>query len=191
MVAAASEEGRLAINGMSEYARDAKNANSALLVQVFPEDFEDDHPLSGMHLQRKIEEKAFVVGGGGYQAPTQTVGSFLGKGGANGIAPSYQPSTKRSDLHEVLPAFMTEALEEAIPAMGRKLKGFDRKDAVLTAVESRSSSPVRIARTMDLECTMVQGVYPIGEGAGYAGGIVSAAVDGILAAEKIFAKYAK
>ena len=188
VVAAASEEGRLAVNGMSEHARDGKNANSALLVQVFPEDFGGDHPLAGAEFQRRLEEKAFQAGGGGYRAPIQTAGDFLrGDHTPLGeVSPTYRPGTAAASMDDIFPDFMTEALREALPAMGRKLKGFDRPDAVLTAVESRSSSPVRILRDERGESLAVKGVYPAGEGAGYAGGIVSAAVDGVRAAEQIF-----
>lgn len=190
VVAAASEEGRLAVNGMSEYSRDGENANSALLVQVFPEDFGSDHPLAGMHFQRKLEEKSFQAGGGNYAAPVQRVGAFLQrKAETLEVSPTYLPGTKEVDLDAIFPAFMTEAMREAIPAMAKKLKGFDRADAVLTAVESRSSSPIRILRGENGESPWAEGLYPTGEGAGYAGGIVSAAVDGISVAEKIFTKY--
>lgn len=191
VVAAASEEGRLAVNGMSEHARDGKNANSALLVQVYPEDFGSDHPLAGMYFQRRLEENAFAAGGGTYAAPVQRVGSFLKSGTAveNEVEGTYRPAVKECSMDEIFPAFMTEALREALPAMGRKLKGFDRADALLTAVESRSSSPIRIVRDKTGMSLSHTGVYPAGEGAGYAGGIVSAAVDGILAAEKIAEKY--
>lgn len=189
VVAAASEEGRLAINGMSQHARDGENANSALLVQVFPVDFGSDHPLAGMYFQRDLEEKAFALGGGSYTAPIQSVGGFLGISKESPrVCPTYRPRTKEADLSKIFPPFMTEALGEAIPVMGKKLKGFDREDAVLTAVESRSSSPVRILRNDHGESLWAKGLYPTGEGAGYAGGIISAAVDGILAAEKIFQK---
>lgn len=191
VVAAASEEGRLAVNGMSEHARDGKNANSALLVQVFPEDFGSDHPLAGMYFQRELEEKAFQMGGSDYTAPVQRVGSFLERGtvSASEVEATYRPAVKESDMDEIFPPFMTEALREALPAMGRKLKGFDREDALLTAVESRSSSPIRILRDETAMSLQKAGVYPAGEGAGYAGGIVSAAVDGIYVAEKIAEKY--
>ena len=191
VVAAASEEGRLAVNGMSEHARDGRNANSALLVQIFPEDFGSDHPLAGMLFQRELEERAFLAGGGSYTAPVQTVGNFLGNEAAAQaeVEPTYRPAVRESSLDEIFPAFMTEALREALPAMGRKLKGFDRADAVLTAVESRSSSPIRILRDKTGMSLCKQGIYPAGEGAGYAGGIVSAAVDGIFVAEKIAEKY--
>ena len=191
VVAAASEEGRLAVNGMSEHARDSKNANSALLVQVFPEDFGSEHPLAGMYFQRELEEKAFAAGGSDYTAPVQRVGSFLGTAEAEKteVEATYRPAVKESNLDDIFPAFMTEALREALPAMGRKLKGFDRADAMLTAVESRSSSPIRIVRDEKANSLKYSGVYPAGEGAGYAGGIVSAAVDGIYVAEKIAEKY--
>lgn len=188
VVAAASEEGRLAVNGMSEHARDGKNANSALLVQVFPEDFGDSHPLAGVEFQRRLEEKAFQAGGGGYCAPIQTVGDFLrgDKTPLGKVLPTYRPGTAAASMEYIFPKFMIEALREALPAMGRKLKGFDRSDAVLTAVESRSSSPVRILRDARGESRNIKGVYPAGEGAGYAGGIVSAATDGVRVAEQIF-----
>ena len=191
VVAAASEEGRLAVNGMSEHARDGRNSNSALLVQVFPEDFGSDHPLAGMYFQRELEEKAFLAGGSDYTAPVQRVGSFLKTGtfGKNEVEATYRPGVKESDMDEIFPEFMTEALREALPAMGKKLKGFDRGDALLTAVESRSSSPIRIVRDETAMSLHKAGVYPAGEGAGYAGGIVSAAVDGIYVAEKIAEKY--
>lgn len=193
VVAAASEEGRLAVNGMSEHARDGQNANSALLVQVFPEDFGSEHPLAGMYFQRVLEEKAFQAGGGNYTAPVQTVGSFLqDKENVFGqVCPTYAPKTVFADMKEIFPDFMTEAMAEALPAMGRRLKGFDRDDAVLTAVESRSSSPVRILRGEGGQSLSLTGLYPTGEGAGYAGGIVSAAVDGVVAAEHIFRRHVK
>ncbi len=191
VVAAASEEGRLAINGMSEHARDGENANSALLVQVFPEDFGSEHPLAGMYFQRELEEKAFATGGSDYTAPVQRVGGFLGTDDASEteVEATYRPAVKESNMDEIFPSFMTEALREALPAMGRKLKGFDRPDALLTAVESRSSSPIRILRDERGMSLHHSGIYPAGEGAGYAGGIVSAAVDGIYIAEKIAEKY--
>lgn len=194
VVAAASEEGMIATNGMSSYARDGENANSALLVQVFPEDFGGVHPLQGMYFQRDLEKKAFEAGGSSYIAPGQLVGDFLeGKCGELGeIKGTYQPGVVMANLKEILPDFITEALKEAIPQMGKKLKGFDRRDALMTAVESRSSSPIRILRQeTDGQSINRKGIYPTGEGAGYAGGIVSAAVDGIAAAEKIFDRYRK
>ncbi len=191
VVAAASEEGRLAVNGMSEHSRDGENANSALLVQVYPADFGSDHPLAGMYFQQELEEKAFQCGGGNYTAPVERVGSFLKRTMPviNEVEGTYRPGKKECRMDDIFPAFMTEALREALPAMGRKLKGFDRGDALLTAVESRSSSPIRILRDEKGMSLRHRGIYPAGEGAGYAGGIVSAAVDGILAAEKIAEKY--
>ena len=188
VVAAASEEGRLAVNGMSQHKRNGKNANSALLVQVFPEDFPSDSVLSGMEFQRQLEEKAFLAGGGGYGAPIQTVGDFLQQTGntLGEVEPSHRPKVAFANMDDIFPSFMTEAMREAIPAMGKRLKGFDRKDAILTAVESRSSSPVRILRNGKGQSLLAEGLYPAGEGAGYAGGIVSAAVDGIAAAEYVF-----
>lgn len=191
VVAAASEEGMIVTNGMSEHARDKENANSALLVGIGPEDFESAHPLAGMYYQRKWEKKAFEVGGGNYFAPAQLVGDFLkdqpsktmGK-----VNPSYKPGVTPADLRECLPEYVAESLKEALVALDKKLKGFAMEDAVMTGVETRSSSPIRILRDENLEST-VKGIYPTGEGAGYAGGIVSAAVDGIKVAEKIAQKY--
>ncbi len=187
VVAAASEEGRVCTNGMSEYKRDGQNANSALLVQVFPEDFQSNHPLGGMYWQRKLEEAAFLAGGENYKAPAQYLGDFMGQtdGYKKETDSTYRPGVVFTNLEEVLPPLLCDSLREAIAQMGKKLKGFDRPDAVLTAVESRSSSPVRILRGENGESMNVKGVYPAGEGAGYAGGIVSAAIDGMIAAEKI------
>ncbi len=191
VVAASSEKGRLAVNGMSEHARDGKNANAAVLVQVFPADFGSCHPLAGMYFQQDLEEKAFLAGGGDYTAPIQTVGQFLGNrnDGIKEVVPTYCPKTTFANMEDIFPPFMIEALKEAMPTFGKKLKGFDRPDAILTAVESRSSSPVRILRNVMRESVSLSGLYPIGEGAGYARGIVSAAVDGVAVAEHIFEKY--
>lgn len=189
VVAAASEERRLVVNGMSEYARDGENANSALLVQVYPEDFQSSHPLAGMEFQRELEEKAFRAGGENYFAPVQKVEDFLEKRCSSQfgmVKNTYLPNVTFAQMDEILPPFMTKAMREAIPELGKKLKGFDRPDALLTAVESRSSSPIRIVRNEYGESISIKGLYPVGEGAGYAGGIVSAAVDGILTAEKVF-----
>ncbi len=188
VVAASSEEGRLAVNGMSEYARDSENANSALLVQVNPSDFGSDDPLAGVELQRRIEEAAFKAGGGDYSAPIQRYGDFvLGRVSEceGKIKHSYRPGVRFADLNKVLPVFISDALKEAIPAMGKRLSGFDSPDAVMTGVETRSSSPVRIIRGGNGSSVSIDGLYPAGEGAGYAGGIVSAAVDGIRQAENI------
>ncbi|MEA4972028.1 hypothetical protein SDC9_85198 [bioreactor metagenome] len=189
VVAAASEEGRLVVNGMSEYARDGENANSALLVQVYPEDFESDSPLAGIEFQRRIEEKAFTAGGRNYSAPTQRyedfkLGRITKKEGS--IVHSYRPSVTFADLNNVLPKFISDSIKEAIPEMGKKLKGFDCEDALLTGVETRSSSPVRITRDPENGYSInIKGLYPAGEGAGYAGGIISAAADGIRQAENL------
>lgn len=187
VVAAASEEGRVCTNGMSYYARDKENINGALLVSVLPEDFGTDHPLGGMYLQRQLEEAAFAAGGGDYFAPCQRVEDFL-KGvpskGAGKVQPSYRPGVRWTDLHSCLPSFITETLEKAIPELGKKLHGFDDPDAVMTGIEARSSSPVKIPRDATGQ-SAVLGLYPCGEGAGYAGGIMSAAADGIRIAECI------
>ncbi len=185
VVAAASEEGMVAVNGMSEFARDAANSNSALLVGVEPGDFGSDHPLAGFEFQRQMERAAYALGGGGYHAPAQLVGDFLCDRASTGmgeVAPSYQPGVTWCDLRECLPGFVAGSLKSALPIFGRQIAGFDRYDAVLTGVESRSSSPVRLLRDSRGQSS-VAGVYPCGEGAGYAGGILSAAVDGIRCAE--------
>ena len=188
VVAAASEENRVVTNGMSEFARDKENINGALLVNVTPEDFGGDgSPLAGIAFQRQLEEAAFALGGGEYRAPAQRVEDFLAKRPSTGpgrIKPSYRPGVTWADLHDCLPAFVTDTLREALPILGRKLRGYDAPDAVLTAVESRSSSPVRIPRDPAGQ-SPIRGLYPCGEGAGYAGGILSAAADGMRAAEHI------
>lgn len=184
VVAASSEKGRLAVNGMSCFARDAENSNSALLVNVDTSDLGSDDPLAGMYLQRDIEEKAFIAGGSDYSAPVMTVGELLGTSSeTERVTPSYRPNVKKAHISEYLPDFVCQSLKEGIPEMGKKIQGFDSPDAVLTGVESRSSSPVRINRGEDLQSLTVKGLYPCGEGAGYAGGIVSAAVDGMKCAE--------
>ena len=185
VIAAASEEGGVAVNGMSEHARDAVNSNSALLVGVTPADFGSEHPLAGFRLQRKMEQAAYVLGGSNYHAPAQLVGDFMANRasvGAGDVQPSYLPGVTWTDLRECLPPFVASSLRDALPIFGRQLHGFDRPDAVLTGVESRSSSPVRLTRDSRGQ-SAVRGIYPCGEGAGYAGGITSAAVDGIRCAE--------
>lgn len=187
VVSAASEEGRVCTNGMSYHARDGRNINGALLVSVGPEDFGTDHPLGGMMLQRKLEAQVFQAGGGNYAAPCQRVGDFLAgvaSAGPGKVEPTYLPGVKWTDLHDCLPKFMTDTLEAAIPELGKKLKGFDDPDAVMTAIEARSSSPVKIPRD-ETGQSSIRGLYPCGEGAGYAGGIMSAAADGIRIAECI------
>jgi len=191
VVAAASEAGRVVTNGMSEFARDRENINGALLVNVTPEDFggSDASPLAGVAFQRRLEASAYALGGGGYRAPAQRVEDFLARRASAGpgrVLPSYRPGVTWADLHECLPPFVSEALEEALPILGRKLRGYDAPDAVLTAVESRSSSPVRILRGQDGQSAL-RGLYPCGEGAGYAGGILSAAADGMRCAEALLA----
>ncbi len=185
VMAAASETGGVAVNGMSEFARDAQNSNSALLVGVAPEDLASGDVLAGFHLQRQMEQAAFRLGGGDYRAPAQLVGDFKADRASTvfgDVAPSYRPGVTLCDLRECLPPFVAHALKGALPLLGRKLAGFDRPDALLTGVESRSSSPVRMPRDEGGE-SAVRGVYPCGEGAGYAGGIMSAAADGVRAAE--------
>ncbi len=190
VVAAASEEGGVVTNGMSNFARDGKNANSALLVNVGPSDFESDHPLAGIDFQRRLERAAFEAGGGDYKAPSQLFGDFIKnqKSAAFGeVFPTYQPGITLTNLKNILPDFISSSLQEAIVEMARKIKGFDRADAIMTGIESRSSSPVRIFRDQNM-MSNIRGLYPSGEGAGYAGGITSAAVDGIKTALAIIEK---
>lgn len=192
VVNASSEENMLVTNGMSEFARNEKNSNSALLVSVSPSDFESEHPLAGMYFQRKLENSAYMLGGENYNAPVQRVDDFINnrKGTTIGeVIPSIGPDYELTDLNTIFPKFVSESMKQGIVSMGKKLKGFDNGDAVLTAVETRSSSPIRILRnTETLQSIAVNGLYPCGEGAGYAGGIISAAVDGIKCAEKIINK---
>ncbi|MCR4804074.1 MAG: hypothetical protein K5981_00270 [Clostridia bacterium] len=235
VVASASEEGGLCTNGMSDRARDGRNADSGLLVDVRPEDFGSSHPLAGVEFQRKYERLAFELGGGDYRAPAQRVGDFLagrpsaapdealdrgdpqagsetrGPETAGPVQPTYRPGVTWTDIRKCLPAFVSDSLAEALPALGRKLHGFDAPEAVLTALEARSSSPVRIRRDerglalcdQDKSCksipddgsvavsqadkafVAIEGLYPAGEGAGYAGGIMSAAADGYRAAMRV------
>ena len=192
VVAAATEAGGVATNGMSLYARDNANANSALLVGVTPADFGSGHPLAGVEFQRIWERKAFVLGGSNYSAPLQTSGGFPGRPAVDGsgkIDPTYRPGWRFARLADCLPDYVNETLRLALPFFARRLPGFDRPDAVLTAIESRSSSPLRIVRN-DVFESNISGLYPAGEGAGYAGGIMSSAVDGLRAAEAIIRKYA-
>ena len=187
VVAAASEEGGVVTNGMSNSQRDGANANAALLVTVNPEDFPGEGPLAGMYWQRSIEQAAFRAGGCGYKAPAQLVRDFLAGRPSTGpgtVEPTYRPGVAWGDLRQVLPENITEALKEALPMLNGNLKGFAEADCVLTAPETRSSSPVRILRD-DTRQSSLKGFYPAGEGAGYAGGIMSAAVDGMQSAEAI------
>lgn len=191
VVAAQSEENTVVTNGMSNFARDNNNSNSALLVNVYPEDFGTDDVLGGIEFQRKIEKQAFLCGGADYSAPVQRVGDFLNNRNSEcfgDVLPSYKPGTKFSKLDDFLPHYVTDALREGIINMNKKLKGFAHHDAVLTGAETRSSSPVRITRDDTMQSISLKGLYPCGEGAGYAGGIISAAVDGIRCAEQILAQ---
>ena len=192
VVAAASEDG-VVTNGMSYADREGENANAALLVTVNPSDFPDDSVLSGMYWQRDIERAAYDAGGGGFLAPAQLVGDFLNdqpSTGARSVTPTYRPGVTWTDLRKVLPEKIVKALKEALPKLDGQLKGYAHPDAVLTAPETRSSSPVRILRGEDRQ-SEIKGLYPCGEGAGYAGGIMSAAVDGIQTAEAILAELTK
>ena len=187
VVCAASEQGGVVVNGMSEWARDGENANSAILVGIEPAYFSSDHPLAGMHDQRKIEQAAFRLGGGDYTAPAQLVGDFLADRPSHelgAVRPTCPTGVLLGDIAQVLPARVIEVMRAALVQMDQKLKGFALPDAVLTAPETRSSSPVRILRDEFLQSNL-RGLYPCGEGAGYAGGIVSAAVDGIRCAEMV------
>ncbi|MFC1235929.1 NAD(P)/FAD-dependent oxidoreductase [Vibrio sp. F74] len=187
VVAATSEEHAVVTNGMSQYSRSERNANSAIVVGISPEDFNND-PLQGVALQRKLERNAYVMGGSNYDAPAQMVGDFLAAGQGlpfEAIEPSYKPNVKMTDLSDALPDFAIDAIREALPAFAKKIRGFDSKDAMLTGVETRTSSPVQIKRGADFQSINTQGLYPGGEGAGYAGGILSAGIDGIKIAEAV------
>jgi len=187
VVAATSEPGRVVTNGMSQYSRNERNANSAIVVGITPADF-PGHPLAGIAFQRHWEERAYDLGGGTYEAPAQRLGDFL-RGqpstGPGSVAPSYQPGVRWGDLSHALPDYAIIALREALPAFAHKIAGFTLPDAVLTGVETRTSAPIRITRNEDHQSCNTRGLYPTGEGAGYAGGILSAAVDGIKAAEAV------
>ena len=187
VVAAASEEGHVVVNGMSEYARDGENSNAALLIGIEPEHFGSDHPLAGIELQRKIEKTAFELGGGDYSAPCQTIGDFLNNTPSKKLSyvkPTCATGVTPGDIRKVLPDKVTDIMAQAIVKMDRSLNGFALSDGVLTAPETRSSAPVRILRD-ELYQANVRGLYPCGEGAGYAGGIMSAAVDGIRCAHAV------
>ncbi|MDK2778281.1 MAG: NAD(P)/FAD-dependent oxidoreductase [Pseudomonadota bacterium] len=189
VVAATSEEGRVVTNGMSQYSRNERNANAAIVVGIEPEKDYPGDPLAGIALQEKLEEKAFELGGSDYTAPAQLVGDFIrGKPSSEfgDVEPSYKPGIKLGDLHQALPEYAIQAIQEALPEFGKQIKGFDRDDAILTGIETRTSSPVRITRDRDtLQSLNTRGLYPAGEGAGYAGGILSAGVDGIKVAEAV------
>jgi uncharacterized FAD-dependent dehydrogenase len=191
VVAAASEEGRVVTNGMSQYSRAERNANAALVVNVNPEDFPGDYktnPLAGIDFQRHWESMAYQAGGSTYKAPAQRVGDFLAGRPSTQLGevdPSYQPGVFMTDLSSCVPPYVVDALREAIPAFDKQIKGFAMADAILTAVETRTSSPIRITRNAECQSLNTRGLYPAGEGAGYAGGILSAAVDGIKVAEQV------
>jgi uncharacterized protein len=210
VVAATSEPGRVVTNGMSQYSRNERNANAGIVVGITPRDFPTDatsfsaafgdsvssdvrpgeafHPLAGIVLQRYLESHAYVLGGGSYEAPGQLVGDFLADQPSTGfgeVLPSYKPGVKLGSLATALPGYAIAAIRDALPVFGKKIKGFDRPDAVLTGVETRTSSPLRITRGDDFQSLNVAGLYPAGEGAGYAGGILSAGVDGIRVAEAV------
>ncbi len=193
VVAASSEEGHLVVNGMSLFARDGENANSAVLVNVEPSDFDSDDVLSGIDFQQKYERLAYLLGGSNYKAPAQTVGDFL-KGvpakAQKNVTPTYPIGVTWCDLSSCLPDFAVASLKEALPLFNNKIKGFTDENAVMTGIETRSSSPVRIKRNENFESTIF-GIYPCGEGAGYAGGIMSAAVDGIRIAQQIVSEHEK
>ena len=188
VVAATSEPGRVATNGMSQYSRNERNANSGIVVGIDPARDYPGGPLAGIALQRHWEEKAFAAGGGGYVAPAQRLGDFLaGRPSTRlgSVIPSYRPGVKMTDLSECLPDFVVAAMREALVAFGRQIPGYDHPDAVLTGIETRTSSPIRVTRGADFQSVNTAGLYPAGEGAGYAGGILSAAVDGIKVAEAV------
>ena len=198
VVAATSEPGRVVTNGMSQYSRNERNANAGIVVGINPRDFllpgekpgadGTVHPLAGVALQRRLESHAFELGGASYEAPGQLVGDFIAGRPSQAfgeVLPSYKPGVHLTDLASALPGYAIEAVREALPAFAKKIRGFDRADAVLTGVETRTSSPVRIARGADYQSLNVRGLYPAGEGASYAGGILSAGVDGIEVAEAL------
>ena len=191
VVAATSEEGRVVTNGMSQFSRAEFNANSGIVVDVSPEQDFPGGPLAGIAYQRHWESLAFTAGGSDYKAPGQKLGDFLGGRASaefGAVTPSYEPGVKPTDLAECLPQFALEAIREALPVFGRQLPGYDHPDVVLTGVETRTSSPLRIPRAADCQSLNTAGLYPAGEGAGYAGGILSAAVDGIKVAEALAIK---
>ncbi|MBC7548851.1 MAG: NAD(P)/FAD-dependent oxidoreductase [Polaromonas sp.] len=190
VVAATSEEGRVVTNGMSQYSRAERNANAGIVVGISPADYPLDvaKPLAGIAFQRQLESHAYILGGSNYEAPGQLVGDFVaGRPSTTlgSVEPSYKPGVLLGDLSSALPGYAIAALREAIPAFGQKIRGFDMHDAVLTGVETRTSSPLKITRGDDFQSLNVRGLYPAGEGASYAGGILSAGVDGIEVAEAV------
>ncbi|MBQ9832233.1 MAG: FAD-dependent monooxygenase [Clostridia bacterium] len=188
VIASASGGEQVVTNGMSEHERNAENSNAAVIVQVDSRDFASDHPLAGMYYQAELERLSYVAGGKNANAPFERVGDFLNRKKPmppSAVMPTYKPGTVPYDLHKLLPDYVANGIADGIKAFASRLKGFDMYDATLTAVESRSSSPVRINRDESMQSNNIKGLYPVGEGAGYAGGIVSAAVDGMKAAEKV------
>ncbi len=188
VVAATSEEGRVATNGMSQYSRAERNANSGIVVDISPDRDYPGGPLEGIAFQRHWEERAFVAGGSNYAAPAQKLGDFLAdkpSEAPGSVTPSYKPGVRLTDLAQCLPDYAVEAIREALPVFGRQMPGYDHPDVLLTGVETRTSAPVRITRGKDCQSLNTAGLYPAGEGAGYAGGILSAAVDGIRVAEAL------
>ena len=187
VVAATSEVGRVVTTGMSQYSRNERNANAGIVVGIDPRDY-PGHALAGLDLQRQLESHAYVLGGSDYRAPGQLVGDFVAGRASTALGsvePSYTPGVTLGDLSSALPAYAIEAIREAFPAFGQKIKGFDTHDAVLTGVETRTSSPIKMSRGDDMQSVNVRGLYPAGEGASYAGGILSAGVDGIRVAEAV------
>lgn len=194
VVACASEQGGVVTNGMSLYARDAENSNAAIVVQVDTRDYGAGDPLAGLRFREALEHEAFRLGGGGFLAPAAQVGDFLAGRASSGfgaVRPTYTPGVRACDAAACLPGFLAAGVRDGIRAFGRRLQGFDMPEAVVTAVESRTSAPVRILRDANGEAKGLSGLYPTGEGAGYAGGIVSAAVDGMRAAELVMARFAR
>lgn len=189
VVAATSEEKRVVTNGMSQYSRNERNANAGIVVGITPEEDYPDNPLAGIELQRQLESNAYLMGGENYNAPGQLIGDFLADKPSTqlgNVSPSYTPGVTLTNLKDALPDFAIEAIREAIPAFGKKITGYDLADGLLTGVETRTSSPIRIKRDNDsLQSINTKGLYPCGEGAGYAGGILSAGVDGIKVAEAV------
>ena len=188
VVAATSEPGRVVTNGMSQYSRNERNANSGIVVGIDPERDYPGGPLAGIELQERLEAHAYVMGGSNYQAPAQLVGDFVAgrpSTALGSVEPSYKPGVTLGDLAPSLPDFAIEAIREALPAFDRQIKGYNLHDAVLTGIETRTSSPLRITRGADFQSLNLKGLFPAGEGAGYAGGILSAGVDGIRIAEAV------
>ncbi|MEY4467870.1 MAG: hypothetical protein RIR21_1663, partial [Pseudomonadota bacterium] len=187
VIAATSETGRVVTNGMSQYSRNERNANAGIVVGITPEDYPAG-PLAGIDFQRELESRAYVLGGSNYNAPGQLVGDFIAGKSSHEfgeVLPSYQPGVSLGELDTALPTYAIQAIREALPAFDRQIRGFAMNDAVLTGVETRTSSPVRVRRGADFQSINTRGLYPAGEGAGYAGGIMSAAIDGIRIAEAV------